>query len=126
MNAETTQRKIEKTRTTADSRRKTAPTVDIYENKEEVLLIADLPGVAADTLSIKFEKDELTIAGTRPTAPDGNHLAAEFSKYDFQRTFVVPQGIRPEDIHAEMAHGVLKIHLPKRQRAVRQIAVKAS
>jgi len=125
MNVETTQRKREE-RPSSEARKFTAPTVDIYENKEEVLLVADLPGVAADGVSIQFEKNELTIEGKRSVSPEGSALAAEFRPLDFQRTFLVPQGIQGDGISAEMAHGVLKVRLPKIDaRKPRQITVKA-
>src|SRR5689334_8239651 len=104
MNAETSNRKREER--AGEARRTTAPVVDIYENKEEVLLIADLPGVSPDDLSIQFDKDELLIAGRRAKAPEGSKLAAEFAKHDFERRVVVPQGILADGISAEMAHGV--------------------
>ncbi|WP_410971859.1 Hsp20/alpha crystallin family protein, partial [Salmonella sp. SAL4445] len=91
-------------------RRTTTPAVDIYENKDEVLIVADLPGVSPDGIGIQFQKDELTIEGRRSSFPEGSPLAAEFRPLDFQRTFVVPQGIQADGITAEMAHGVLKVH----------------
>lgn len=104
-----------------------APSVDIYENADEVLLVADLPGVGKDDILINLEKGLLTIEGRRVKAPEGSLLAAEFRAHDFRRGFTVPQGINPEGISAEVANGVLRVHLPK-QAALkpRQIQVKAS
>ncbi|APR83594.1 heat shock protein, Hsp20 family protein [Minicystis rosea] len=83
-----------------------APPVDIYENKDEILIFADLPGVAQDQLSIHYDKDELTIEAQRPKA-------IGTPAYDFKRTFVVPRGIDPERIVAAIQNGVLKLTLPK-------------
>jgi len=104
-----------------------APAVDIFENKEEVLLIADLPGVGTDDISVRLEKNELTITGKRASAPQGNPLALESKPNDFTRTFLVPQGILTDGISAEVRNGVLKVHLPKvSAQRPRQIAVKSN
>ncbi|HRI62575.1 MAG TPA: Hsp20/alpha crystallin family protein [Polyangium sp.] len=128
MNTETTQAtKREPMTQPTDARRVVAPTVDVYENKEEVLLVADMPGVRPDDIGIRFERGELTLTGKRAKNPDGTLLAAEHRFTDFQRTFTVPQSIQADSITAEVAHGVLKIHLPKvSAQKPRQISVKAS
>lgn len=128
MNTETNQAtKREPMAQNNDARRMTAPAVDVYENKEEVLLVADMPGVRPDDIVIRFERGELTLSGKRLKNPEGSLLAAEHRFTDFQRTFTVPQSIQADAINAEIAHGVLKIHLPKvSAQKPRQIAVKAS
>lgn len=83
-----------------------APPVDIYENKDEILIVADLPGVTREELAIQLDKDELTIAA--PRAGSGN-----LRSFDYKRTFVVPRGIDAERIGASLQHGVLKLSLPK-------------
>ena len=104
----------------------TTPPVDIYENADGLLIIADLPGVAQDDLAIHFEKNQLTIEGRRQTAFEGNALAAEFRPVDYRRTFVVPQGINAERISANLTAGVLRVTLPKADALKpRQIHVKA-
>lgn len=106
-------------------RRAVAPPVDIYENADEVLVIADLPGVAKENLSIHLDKGQLTIDGQRKDA-DGSPLWAEFGSFDFRRTFVLPPGIQADQIAAELNHGVLRVHLPKSAALKpRQIEVKA-
>lgn len=127
MNTETTNTKREPMAQKADPRRFTAPAVDVYENKEEVLIVAETPGVRPDDIVIRFERGELTLMGRRAKTPEGNVLAAEQRFTDFQRTFTVPQTIQADGIHAEIAQGVLKIHLPKvSAQKPRQIAVKSS
>lgn len=110
-----------------EGRRIAAPAVDVYENKDEVLLVADMPGVRADDIVIRFERGELMLSGRRAKSPEGSVLAAEHRFTDYQRTFTVPQNIQSDAIHAEVSHGVLKIHLPKiSAQKPRQITVKAS
>lgn len=128
MNTETTNTtKREPMAQPTEGRRVAAPAVDVYENKDEVLIVADMPGVRPDDIQIRFERGELTLSGRRAKNPEGALLAAEHRFTDFQRTFTVPQSIQADAINAEVAHGVLKIHLPKvSAQKPRQIAVKAS
>jgi HSP20 family protein len=102
-----------------------APLVDVFENENELLVVADLPGVAQDRMSIQFEKGRLTIEG-RPTLPAHAPRTGEIEPADFRRTFLVPQGIDAEHIAAELSQGVLSVHLPKHASVKpRRIEVKA-
>jgi HSP20 family molecular chaperone IbpA len=80
------------------------PAVDIFENKEEVLILADLPGVEKDDLAIQFEKNHLSLQAKRKIEGD---------TYQYVRSFVVPNGIDAEKIAAELTNGVLRLKLPK-------------
>src|SRR5262245_50034960 len=73
-----------------------APRVDVFEGKEEILLVADMPGVAENSLKINLEREELTLEG-RPAEIDlgsaGRVGQREFRLFDYRRSFVVPNGI---------------------------------
>lgn len=90
-----------------------APAVDVYENKDELLILADLPGVARDQMTLHLDKGKLTIEAKRDERSEGGVLAAEYRPFDYRRTFVIPQGIEADKIVAELDQGVLKVHLPK-------------
>ncbi len=90
-----------------------APRVDIYENDEEVLLLADLPGVSQDSLSIHLDKDELTLQATARQASTRSPLRGEFAPVAYRRAFLVPAGIDAERVSADLKQGVLWLHLPK-------------
>jgi HSP20 family molecular chaperone IbpA len=93
-----------------------APPVDIFENKDELVILADLPGVAREDLHVNVDKDQLTIEGRR----------AGEDAIDYRRTFVVPRGIDAEKIAANLTSGVLRLVLPKPAALKpRQIEVKA-
>lgn len=102
------------------------PAVDIYENGDELLIVADLPGVAKDGVAVHFDKGQLWIEGHQGSAAEGSALAAEFRPLDYRRTFAVPQGIDADKITADMTAGVLRVHLPKAAALKpRQIQVRA-
>jgi HSP20 family molecular chaperone IbpA len=110
----------------AYGRRAIAPPVDVFENVDEVLLVADVPGVPSDGVDLRVDSGALTLAAKRP-APKENYpaLAREFDEVDFAMTFRVPAGIDAAAISAETKNGTLVVRLPKAAAAKpRKIAVK--
>lgn len=77
-----------------------APRCDVFENKDEVLLVADLPGVLQEALRIDVDEERVVLEGRRDA-------------YDFRRSFLLPDGIDRAKIAAELKNGVLWLHLPK-------------
>jgi HSP20 family molecular chaperone IbpA len=123
MNAETTrvpQRRDQMPEKLAQ-RAAVAPTVDIFENKDELLILADLPGVAREDLSVHLENGRLSIEGRLRS------FAADEEPFDYRRSFAVPQGIDSEKIAANLQNGVLRLSLPKPSAAKpRQIEIKSA
>lgn len=104
-----------------------APAVDIYETPEELVLLADLPGVGKDQLEVRVEEDVLTIRGLPQRSVPGEPLWEEFELPNFFRQFELSEVIDQEKISADFKNGVLTLHLPKSQRArPRQIEVKVA
>ena len=104
-----------------------APPVDIYENEQGYLVLADLPGVANDGVQIRFEDGELSIRATRNDEGAGQLLGAEFGAVDFVRRFSIPETVDAEKIDAKLSNGVLHLSLPKASRVrPRQISVKVA
>jgi HSP20 family protein len=93
-------------------RRSVAPLVDVYENADEYLVVADLPGVSRDEVDIQFDRGELTLHARRSGGSDGA-LSREFAAIDFRRTFRVPDKVDTPNISAELEQGVLRLRLPK-------------
>jgi HSP20 family protein len=89
---------------TATRAREVPLPVDIYEGTDELLLLADLPGVEPDGLSVSFEAPELKIEGRRGSGDTSSV---------YTRTFRVSEQIDPNGISAELAAGVLKLRLAK-------------
>lgn len=89
------------------------PSVDIYENTEEILLFADLPGVKKENITIDLDNGQLTLVGNRYVPQEKDMQLEEFGSAQFRRIFSVPQGIDLAKVDAELNEGVLKLHLPK-------------
>ena len=130
MNHAMNQDKHLKTETTAEStttRSVVAPTVDIYENEREYLILADLPGVPSDGVRIRFESGELSLEATRHNGESGEIIGTEIVAADYRRLFRIPETVDSEAIDAKLENGVLHLVLPKASKArSRQISVKSN
>jgi len=103
------------------------PAVDIYENEDEILLHADMPGVVKDDMSVNIDNGTLSLSGVRKLASKGLANWEEFSNVEYIRSFSVPQTINVERVEAELKDGVLRLHLPKSEAAKpRQIEIKTA
>lgn len=102
------------------------PLVDIYENDDEILLHADMPGVEKDNIKVNVDNGTLTISGVRNLQTKGVATWEEFGDVEYKRSFSVPQTIDVSKVDAELKNGVLRLHLPKSEAAKpRQIEIKA-
>jgi len=101
------------------------PRVDIVETDNELVLMADLPGVGPDDMDVRFEKGQLSLHGRCPQRPrDAQSAQAEYSVGDFYRAFTIGEDIDADRIAAELKNGELTVHLPKSDKArPRRIAV---
>jgi HSP20 family molecular chaperone IbpA len=90
-----------------------APRVDVYENANELLLVADVPGANKESVSIQLDKGQVTIEATRNDDVSGSPVVAEYRPTDYVRVFAVPQGIDATKIDAQLTGGVLRLRLPK-------------
>jgi HSP20 family molecular chaperone IbpA len=104
------------------------PNVDIIEKDDELMLIADVPGVAGDNVDVDFEDGMLSIHAHVDTAEDEReYLINEYGVGDYCRSFQVDESIDAEKIKAECKNGILILHLPKTEAAKpRKILVKSS
>ncbi len=102
-----------------DHRDAVLPPVDVIEDATGITLFADLPGVSKEQLNLRVEADTLTIEGdVGLTAPEGLQAShAEVQVPRFRRVFTLSKELDPEKIAAEMAHGVLRLRIPKAEHA---------
>lgn len=104
------------------------PAVDIFETENELTLLADIPGVAPEDLEIDLRDDTLTITGdVRPWENSSEcDLVVEFEIGKYYRQFTLSETIDQSKIGAKLEDGVLRLTLPKAEKAVpRRITVNA-
>jgi len=95
-----------------------APTVDIYENKDQIVLEAELPGMNREDFELSIENNVLTLRGERrfeKKDESDNYHRVERAYGSFTRSFTLPQTVSPENVAAEYKNGVLRVVLQKRE-----------
>lgn len=91
-----------------------SPRIDLLEKDDELLLVADMPGVKPDEVDIRFENGELSVHGRRVSNHAGKaRVRWEYEVTNFFRTFKLTEHIAADRISAELKNGVLTLHLPK-------------
>jgi len=104
------------------------PDVDIFESETEITLLADMPGVTSDNITIDLNEGVLTLTGdVKPWEnADETDVMAEFEIGKYYRQFTLSEIIDQEKIEAKLENGVLRLTLPKAEKAKpRQITVNA-
>lgn len=95
------------------------PNVDILEQADEIVILADLPGASPDSIELDYEEGELSINASVETRQDGDteFLVREYGTGDYRRRFRVSEVVDAERITATYTDGVLTVRLPKVQAA---------
>ncbi len=95
-----------------------SPKVDIFENKDNLVLEAELPGMNPDDFELSFENNVISLKGERKFEKDTegeNYHRVERAYGAFTRSFTLPQTVTAEGAKAEFDQGVLRVSLPKRE-----------
>jgi HSP20 family protein len=96
-----------------------SPAVDIYDTARELVILADMPGIKADSVEVDLKDDTLTIMGkNEPTEQTGQSLLEEYRIGNYYRAFRITNVVDRSKISAAMADGVLRLTLPKVSEAV--------
>jgi HSP20 family protein len=107
-----------------------SPSVDIYENKDQIVLEAELPGMKPEDVNISIENNVLTVHGERKFEKkdeQDNFHRVERSYGSFTRSFTLPPTVAADSADAVFENGVLRLMLAKREEAKpRRIEIKAS
>jgi HSP20 family protein len=105
------------------------PPSDIYETKDSIVVLAEMPGVAPDGVDLTLERRMLTIRG-RSVANEHAGYQRVYNEYadgDYERVFTLSENIDRDRIEATLKDGVLNLVLPKAETArPRKIELKAS
>lgn len=96
-----------------------SPRVDLFENERELLVVADVPGVPRDALSIELVGDVLVLAGDVPALGEGTDALAP---YRFERKIRLGPAVDAQAVRAEHADGVVRVYVG-RTVASRKIAI---
>jgi HSP20 family molecular chaperone IbpA len=95
------------------------PPVDVVEDAGGITLLADMPGVPRDKLNLRIESDTLTIEGDlglqMPDGIEANHAEVQLARY--RRAFSLSKELDADKVSAELAHGVLRVRIPKAEHA---------
>lgn len=113
VHAEATPARREDTR--AQERYITAP-VDIFETKDGLTVVADLPGVEQKAVDVRVADGILTLQRRTAHAAPGTPIEREDDLLHFYRQFEPPEEVDAEKIGAELKHSVLTLHLPKKEK----------
>jgi len=106
-----------------------APLVDIFEDPTGITLLADMPGVAKDSLNVRVEADRLFLEGQAGVeVPEGFALYhAEVRESVYRRSFVLGPALDTANIDANLKDGVLTLRIPRSQEArPRHIEIKTA
>ena len=96
--------------------------VDVYEDKENYFVRAELPGVERSDVNVEMVEDYLTISASRKSNEDGQEQA-----FSFSRSVSIPESVQAEKVAAHYQDGVLTVTLPKKEEAKpRKIAISVS
>ncbi len=104
------------------------PRVDIFENKDHLVLEAELPGMTRDDFELSFENNVITLKGERnfiKKSESDNYHRIERAYGSFTRSFTLPPTVTAEGAQADFRNGVLHVSLPKREETkARKIEIK--
>jgi len=97
---------------TREPERYLRPPVDICENKDGLVVTADVPGALKDTIQITVEDSILTIKTDVEKTPDKDYIRKEYEVAPYFRQFELGEAIDRTKIAAEYKNGVLRVTLP--------------
>ncbi len=93
------------------------PAVNIMETEEGLVLMADIPGAAKETLDVNVEKGILTISAPVSHVMPGQLAYREFDLADYYRQFSIPESLDHEKAKADYSNGILTLMIPKAEAA---------
>lgn len=96
-----------------------SPLVDIFETDREIVLLADMPGVASEKLDVDLRENTLTLSAEAASGrgSDEQDILSEFAVGKFYRQFTLSEVIDQSKIEAKLNGGVLRLVLPKVEKA---------
>lgn len=104
------------------------PPADVFETKDALIMLIDMPGADPSSLDVTLDRRMLTVSARfTPSAPQGYTLVhGEYRDGNYERGFTLSDQVDGERIDAVFKDGVLRLTLPKAQSPTKKIAVKAA
>jgi HSP20 family protein len=104
------------------------PIVDVFEEKDDIVVKAELPGIEKDNIEVNLTDHTLTIKGEKKKEEEikeENYYRAERSYGSFLRTLDLPRDVRADQVKASFKNGILEVRMPKTEEAkAKEIKVK--
>ncbi len=100
-----------------------SPSVDIFEEKNDVVVKAELPGIKKEDIDVTLTDDTISIAGEKKKEEEvekKNYYRWESSYGSFARTFTLPAEVQMEKAKTQFKDGVLEIRIPKTAEAIKK------
>ena len=94
------------------------PSVNIYETDAAYVIEALMPGVTKENVEVKLDQDKLTVFGKTTPAECEQCILREIESGNYYRVFRTNAELDVQKIHAELESGILKVTLPKHERAL--------
>jgi HSP20 family protein len=106
----------------------TAPAVDLYEEKDDIVVKAEIPGIEKNNIEVNLTDHTLTIKGEKKKEEEikeENYYRAERSYGSFLRTLELPKDVHADKVKATFKNGILEVRLPKTEEAkAKEVKVK--
>lgn len=102
-------------RAAVEPQAKAGPVLESFLDKGKLIVRADLPGIDLKDVEITVNGDRLTIRGKRERTHEETgreYIHREISYGSFERTILLPEGVKPDDISAAYRNGVLELTIP--------------
>jgi HSP20 family protein len=99
------------------------PSVDIFEDKNDVVVKAELPGIKKEDIDVTLTDDTISIAGEKKKEEEvekKNYYRWESSYGSFARTFTLPAEVQTDKVKTQFKDGVLEIRIPKTPEAIKK------
>ena len=99
------------------------PVVDLFEEKDDIVVKAELPGLDKDNLEVNLTDHTLTIKGEKKKEEEmkeENYYRSERSHGSFLRTLELPKDVHADKVKARFKNGILEVRLPKTEAAKRK------
>jgi len=100
-----------------------SPSVDIFEEKNDVVVKAELPGMKKEDIDVTVTDDTISISGEKKKEEEiekKNYHRWECSYGSFARTFTLPAEVQTDKVKAEFKNGVLEVRIPKTDAAIKK------